>query len=102
MRVSKLISGVALAVGLSLGLGAANPAQAVEIDYWQYTFETRVKAMDQLIAKFQQANPGITVTQTNFPMPITRPRCRPPWSPAMVRMWCSCSMAGWTASSPAS
>ncbi len=67
MRVSRLISGLALAVGLSLGLGAASPARAVEIDYWQYTFETRVRAMDQLIAKFQQANPGITVKQTNFP-----------------------------------
>jgi len=39
----------------------------MEIDYWQYTFETSVRAMDQLIAKFQQANPGITVKQTNFP-----------------------------------
>ncbi len=54
-----------LAAGLSLlGLSAA---QAVEIQYWQYVFETRVKAMDELIAKFEAANPGITVKQTNFP-----------------------------------
>ena len=46
---------------------AIGAAQAVEIEYWQYVFETRVKAMDQLIAKFQAANPDITVKQTTFP-----------------------------------
>ncbi|MBX3530686.1 MAG: extracellular solute-binding protein [Rhizobiaceae bacterium] len=44
-----------------------NAAQAVEIEYWQYVFDARVKAMDQLIANFQQANPDITVKQTTFP-----------------------------------
>lgn len=44
-----------------------NAAQAVEIEYWQYVFDTRVKAMDELIAKFQEANPDITVKQTTFP-----------------------------------
>jgi len=67
MRVSKLISGLASAVTLAVTLGAATPARAVEIEYWQYIFETRVKAMDQLIAKFQETNPGITVKQTTFP-----------------------------------
>ena len=56
---------IGLAAGLSMfGLSAA---QAVEIQYWQYVFETRVKAMDELIAKFQAANPDITIKQTTFP-----------------------------------
>lgn len=54
-----------LAVGISLlALGSA---QAVEIEYWQYVYETRVNAMDQLIANFEKANPDITVKQTTFP-----------------------------------
>ncbi len=56
-------------VGLMAGIGlmAAGTAQAVEIEYWQYVFESRVKAMDELIKRFQAANPGITVKHTTFP-----------------------------------
>jgi multiple sugar transport system substrate-binding protein len=46
---------------------AMGAAQAVEIEYWQYVFDSRVQAMDQLIAKFEAANPDITVKQTTFP-----------------------------------
>lgn len=46
---------------------AMNAAQAVEIEYWQYVFESRVKAMDKLIANFEKANPDIKVKQTTFP-----------------------------------
>lgn len=63
MRVGKWL--VAAAVGL--GLLSAHPARAVEIEYWQYIFETRVKAMDRLIVEFHKANPDITVRQTTFP-----------------------------------
>ena len=58
-----------LFAGLLAGFStfAFNAAQAVEIEYWQYVFDTRVKAMDQLIAEFQKANPGITVKQVTFP-----------------------------------
>lgn len=45
----------------------AGHAGAVEIEYWQYVYDTRVEAMDQLIAKFQEANPDITVKQVTFP-----------------------------------
>ena len=45
--------------------GAA--AQEVEIEYWQYFFDARVAAMEQLIESFEEANPGITVTMTHFP-----------------------------------
>jgi len=40
---------------------------AVEIEYWQYFFDARVTAMEQLIEKFETANPGITVRMTHFP-----------------------------------
>ena len=40
---------------------------AVEIEYWQYTYKSRVEAIDKLIESFQAANPGITVKHTNFP-----------------------------------
>ncbi len=54
------------------GLSAAtlllsNAANAVEIEYWQYFFDARVKAMEQLIENFEAANPDITVTMTHFP-----------------------------------
>ncbi|NPD16091.1 extracellular solute-binding protein [Xinfangfangia sp. D13-10-4-6] len=46
---------------------SATAASAVEIEYWQYVFDTRVKAMDRLIADFEKANPDITVKQVTFP-----------------------------------
>jgi len=63
MRFSVKIA--ALAAGISLL--AASAAQAVEIQYWQYVYDTRVKAMDELIKNFEAANPDITVKQTTFP-----------------------------------
>ncbi|ARO15036.1 sugar ABC transporter substrate-binding protein [Ketogulonicigenium robustum] len=55
----------ALASGVSfLSVGAAS---AVEIEYWQYVFDTRVAAVDQLIENFQAANPDITVKHVTFP-----------------------------------
>jgi len=56
------------AVGAALlAATVGGKAQAVEIEYWQYFFEARVKAMDALIEKFQAENPGITVKHTHFP-----------------------------------
>ncbi|KAJ34473.1 ABC transporter substrate-binding protein, partial [Agrobacterium tumefaciens] len=63
MRRATLFAG--LVAGFSTF--AFNAAQAVEIEYWQYVFDTRVKAMDELIAQFQKANPDITVKQVTFP-----------------------------------
>ncbi|RAH97311.1 ABC transporter substrate-binding protein [Acuticoccus sediminis] len=54
----------------SAALGAAllsTPAVAVEIEYWQYYFEGRVQAIDQLIEAFEAENPDITVKHTHFP-----------------------------------
>lgn len=45
----------------------AGPAAAVEIEYWQYVFDTRVAAMDRLIEEFEAANPDIQVQQVTFP-----------------------------------
>ncbi len=59
-----------LRAGLSAGIGllaTSATAQQVEIEYWQYIFDTRVQAMDQLIENFEAANPDISVTQTTFP-----------------------------------
>jgi multiple sugar transport system substrate-binding protein len=47
---------------------AANAASAVEIEYWQYIFDARVTAMEQLIERFEEQNPGITVKQSTFPL----------------------------------
>ena len=56
--------GIAAGAAFTMGAGAA---QAVEIEYWQYFFEARVNAVDQLIEEFEAANPDITVVQTTFP-----------------------------------
>ncbi|NEX47216.1 extracellular solute-binding protein [Pseudotabrizicola algicola] len=58
-----------LLAGLMAGISpfTVTAAQAVEIEYWQYVFETRVNAMDQLIANFEAQNPGITVKHVTFP-----------------------------------
>lgn len=47
--------------------GGSFSAKAVEIEYWQYFFDARVNAMEQLIENFQAANPDITVKMTHFP-----------------------------------
>src|SRR5258705_227335 len=56
-------------LGLLLSLGAISSAaaQTVEIEYWQYIFDARVKAMNELIKRFEAANPTIKVKQTTFP-----------------------------------
>lgn len=59
--------GMIMGLGLGVGLMATTAAQAVEIEYWQYVYETRVDAMDQLIEQFEAENPDITVVHTTFP-----------------------------------
>jgi multiple sugar transport system substrate-binding protein len=56
-------------VGVLVLFGAttAARAQTVEIEYWQYVFEARIKAMDELIKRFESANPTIKVKHTTFP-----------------------------------
>ena len=45
----------------------ATASNAVEIEYWQYFFDARVTAMEQLIENFEAENPDITVKMTTFP-----------------------------------
>lgn len=53
---------------LCTGLPALSLADdVVTIDYWQYYYESKVNLMDELIAEFEAANPGIKVVQTTFP-----------------------------------
>jgi multiple sugar transport system substrate-binding protein len=61
------LRGTLLGLFAGIGLLAAGTAKAVEIEYWQYVFDTRIKAMDELIKRFQAANPGVTVKHTTFP-----------------------------------
>ena len=61
------IKALALATATSAAALLASAANAVEIEYWQYFFDARVTAMEQLIENFQAANPDITVTMTHFP-----------------------------------
>ena len=42
-------------------------SRAVEIDYWQYSYKSRIDAMDKLINAFEIKYPDITVKHTNFP-----------------------------------
>jgi multiple sugar transport system substrate-binding protein len=60
---------IVTAVALGVTLAAARPAaaQPVEIEYWQYTFAQRVQAIDELIKRFEAANPGIKVKHTHVP-----------------------------------
>jgi multiple sugar transport system substrate-binding protein len=64
----KHLRGLALAglTSTTALFGSAAMAE-VEIEYWQYFFDARVEAMEQLIENFEAANPEITVTMTHFP-----------------------------------
>ncbi len=66
MEFSRL-KALALATATSAAALVGSAANAVEIEYWQYFFDARVKAMEQLIENFQAANPDITVKMTHFP-----------------------------------
>jgi multiple sugar transport system substrate-binding protein len=61
------VRGMLLGLALSIGCITGAAAQTVEIEYWQYVFDARIKAMDELIKRFQAANPTIKVKHTTFP-----------------------------------
>ena len=61
------LRGMLLGLMVSVGAVAGAKAQTVEIEYWQYVFDARVKAMNELIKRFEAANPNIKVKQTTFP-----------------------------------
>lgn len=59
-----ILAGLLTSVGMA---SLSSAAQAVEIEYWQYIFDSRIRAMDILIENFEAENPDITVKQTTFP-----------------------------------
>ncbi|MBA2665484.1 MAG: extracellular solute-binding protein [Trueperaceae bacterium] len=58
---------VRLVIALSLLLGLSFGAAQVQLTYWQYEFNTRIEAMNQLIEQFNAENPDIVVVQETFP-----------------------------------
>ena len=52
------LAAVATSATALMATNAAS-AQEVTIEYWQYFFEARVNAMEQLIEGFEAANPNI-------------------------------------------
>ncbi|WP_299773761.1 extracellular solute-binding protein [uncultured Tateyamaria sp.] len=65
--MTRYLKGMALAGMTSAMALLGSAASAVEIEYWQYYFDARVTAMEQLIENFEAANPDITVKMTHFP-----------------------------------
>ena len=68
---------VAALLGSAVMMGMAVPATAqdpIEIEYWQYFFQGRVDAIDDLIEQFEAENPGIVVNHTHFPYADYRTR----------------------------
>lgn len=59
-------AGTIAMTGLLLMFAPAK-AQRVEIEYWQYFFDGRVKAINALIEKFEAENPDIKVVHRHFP-----------------------------------
>jgi multiple sugar transport system substrate-binding protein len=49
------------------GAAALEVENAVEIEYWQYEFASKVALVNELIPEFQEANPQITIKHVNFP-----------------------------------
>ena len=63
----KFLKSLTVAAVTSASAMFSSAANAVEIEYWQYFFDARVQAMEQLINEFQEANPDITVKMSHFP-----------------------------------
>ena len=81
---------------------SARAQAGLEIEYWQYVFDTRVKAMDELIEQVPGGQPRHhRQADAPSPMPTTRPRSPRRCRPARARTWCSSSTAGSTSSSTA-
>jgi len=64
-------AGASPSAGAGAGSGSFTTALQVkgdvEIEYWQYQFDSKVDLVNQLITEFQTANPKIKVKQVNFP-----------------------------------
>jgi multiple sugar transport system substrate-binding protein len=70
----EVLAGAAAAAAVVAMPAVVRAQQPVEIEYWQYTFDSRVKAIDALIERFQAANPNIRVKHQHFPYAQYRAR----------------------------
>lgn len=62
-----IISALLIGLFFFASVGMVTAEEPVEITYWQYFYETRVEAMDELIDQFEEENPNITVNHETFP-----------------------------------
>lgn len=60
-QLARLVAALTVLAVLSTALAQ------VRLTYWQYVFDTRVEAMNQLIERFNAENPDIVVVQETFP-----------------------------------
>ena len=66
MKKTRLfVSFLVLLVLLSLSLGVLAQNDVTEIEYWQYFFQPRVNAMNELIAQFEAENPDVHVVHNS-------------------------------------
>lgn len=56
--------GISVMILMTLSFALAQP---ITITYWQYEFRSKVEAIDELIRRFQEQNPGIRVVHQTFP-----------------------------------
>ena len=61
MKMRRLALLVALSLVLVLSFTVSAQDDVIEIEYWQYTFDARVGAMDMLIEQFEAENPDVRV-----------------------------------------
>lgn len=54
-------------IGASGGITGAQVSGRVEIEYWQYFFESKKNLVDTLITAFEKEDPTIKVVHTTFP-----------------------------------
>jgi len=65
MKMRRLMLLVVLSLVLVLSFTVTAQDDVIEIEYWQYNFEARVGAMDQLIEQFEAENPDIRIVQNS-------------------------------------
>jgi multiple sugar transport system substrate-binding protein len=61
MKMKNLMLLVVLSLVLVLSFTVSAQDDVIEIEYWQYTFDARITAMDMLIEQFEAENPDIHV-----------------------------------------
>ena len=66
-RAARTLVAVVLSALFVAGAMVPAGAQEITIRYWQYYYDTKVVAIDELIKQFEAENPGIKVIHETFP-----------------------------------